>query len=57
MIKKLDKNIKVLAITGYNTDENRKEIMKAGADGYLPKPFQVKEISRNIKKILGEEEQ
>ncbi|MBI4370641.1 MAG: response regulator [Elusimicrobia bacterium] len=36
--------IKVLAITGYDTPENKAAIMAAGADAYLPKPFSIKEF-------------
>jgi len=32
-------NIKILAITGYDTEENRDKIMKAGADDYMTKPL------------------
>ena len=33
-------HIKILAITGYDTDENRDRIMEAGADGYLANPLE-----------------
>jgi excisionase family DNA binding protein len=32
-------HIKILAITGYDTEENRDKIMKAGADDYMAKPL------------------
>ena len=32
-------HIKILAVTGYDTKENRDEIMKAGADDYMAKPL------------------
>lgn len=32
--------MKILAITGYDTMENRDRIMKAGADGYMTKPVE-----------------
>ena len=31
--------IKILAITGFDTKENRERIMEAGADAYMTKPF------------------
>lgn len=55
MIKERDKNIKVLAITGYNTKENRKKILDAGADAFLPKPFEMKKLIENVEALLGED--
>jgi CheY-like chemotaxis protein len=45
-------HIKILAITGFDTDENRKRIMKAGADGYLAKPMRKKRLLQNIEEIF-----
>jgi excisionase family DNA binding protein len=45
-------HIKILAITGFDTDENRKRIMQAGADGYLAKPMRKKRLLQNIKEIF-----
>ena len=35
----LSSQIKILAITGYDTKENKDRILEAGADGYTVKPF------------------
>ena len=32
-------HIKILAVTGYDTEENRNQIMTAGADDYMTKPL------------------
>jgi len=32
-------HIKILAVTGYDTTENRDRIMAEGADAYMTKPF------------------
>ena len=32
-------HIKILAVTGYDTEENKDKIMKAGADDYMAKPL------------------
>jgi len=32
-------HIKILAITGYDSEDNKGRILNAGADGYLVKPF------------------
>ena len=41
-------HIKILAITGYDTEENRKKIMEAGADAYLAKPFNLNTLLEGI---------
>ena len=45
-------HIKVLAITGYDTKENKDRILDAGADGYLVKPLERKILLQNIGDLL-----
>ena len=45
-------HIKILAITGFDINENRDRIMKAGADGYLAKPFGKRTLLKNIEEIF-----
>lgn len=45
-------HILVLAVTGYDTKENRKQIMASGADGYLAKPIEKDVLLKNIKELL-----
>ena len=47
-------HIKVLAITGYDTEENKERIMTAGADGYLTKPLEKKTLFQNIENLLSQ---
>lgn len=54
LIRKQNKKIKILAITGYPTEENKKKILNSGADAFLPKPFDMKELSKNVKMLLCE---
>lgn len=44
---------KVLAITGYDTPENKERIMECGANDYLAKPFSFDEIKDKIRELLG----
>ncbi len=44
---------KILAITGYDSEENRDRIMAAGADGYLAKPVEKDDLMRNIENLLN----
>jgi CheY-like chemotaxis protein len=46
-------HIKILAITGYDTEENRNQIMEAGADGYIPKPLKMDILIRYVEDLLG----
>jgi CheY-like chemotaxis protein len=41
-------HIKILAVTGYDTEENRSRIMEAGADGYITKPVDRETLLENI---------
>ncbi|MBI2070234.1 MAG: response regulator [Elusimicrobia bacterium] len=43
--------VKILAITGYDTEENRRAIMAAGANGYLAKPFGVQELIKKLEEM------
>jgi len=43
-IKSVNPETRVVAITGYATQENRDRILKAGADAYLAKPFRMKAL-------------
>jgi len=45
-------HIKILAITGYGTDENKDRIMRAGADGYLTKPVDAATLIKHIENLL-----
>jgi len=44
-------HIKVLAVSGYDTEENREKIIKAGADGFLPKPIDMGVILNEVKQL------
>lgn len=44
--------VKILAVTGYDTTENRARIIEAGADDYLAKPMDINALSQKIKNML-----
>ncbi|MFW6134933.1 MAG: response regulator [Elusimicrobiota bacterium] len=50
--KELGDKVKVLAITGYFSDDNRKKMMDAGADGFMRKPMTLKELKKKIDKYI-----
>lgn len=47
-------NIPLIAITGYDSKDNRQKIFASGIDDYLAKPFDTKTLIRKIKALLGE---
>ncbi|MBN1445251.1 MAG: response regulator [Candidatus Omnitrophica bacterium] len=46
------KDIKIIVITGYPTDENIGKAKDSGADAVLPKPFEMEELEKLILKSL-----
>lgn len=47
------KHVPIVAITGYDTLENKDRILRSGASAYIPKPFEIKDVLAVIKKYLG----
>ncbi len=46
-------NTKILAISGQSTQENKDKIMKAGADGFLAKPFDVAHLIEEVSQLIA----
>jgi two-component system response regulator YesN len=51
-IKRLHSNIKVIIVTGYDSSEIAQEATLAGADDYIVKPFESKNILQKISIIF-----
>ena len=49
----LSPEVKVLVTSGFRKEDGPKQLLEAGAMGFLKKPFGVAEISRAVKEILG----
>jgi CheY-like chemotaxis protein len=45
-------NLKVLVYSGYSIDGPAQEILYAGAEDFIQKPFTIVELSEKLKKIL-----
>jgi two-component system chemotaxis response regulator CheY len=56
-IKKYDKNALILVISALGTPEYRDAAMRVGADGYLWKPFTVKNLTDVLTKLLEYQKQ
>lgn len=52
LIRERKKNVKIIAITGYGSEENKKRIIAAGANLFLSKPFDVEKLLKKIDILL-----
>jgi CheY-like chemotaxis protein len=51
-IKKINPDVKVLLSSSYRIDGQAQEILDRGCDGFIQKPFCMKELSGKINDIL-----
>jgi DNA-binding NarL/FixJ family response regulator len=51
-LKELYPSIKVFLSSGYSINGQAKEILKRGCDGFIQKPFTMKELSKAIREVL-----
>lgn len=54
-LKKIDPEVKVLLSTGYSINGQASEIMERGCNGFIQKPFNVKQLSLKIRDVLNSE--
>ena len=52
-LKEINPDIKVLLSSGYSIDGQASEIMLRGCNGFIQKPFQMKDLSQTIRAILS----
>ena len=55
-IKKINKNIEVIIMTGYGTENARRKSRDLGAYAYLEKPFDLSDIRSKVESALNKEE-
>jgi CheY-like chemotaxis protein len=48
------KYIKILAVTSFAMAGDRETILEAGADDYIAKPINTRELPERVKRLLGE---
>lgn len=53
LIKARNKKARVIAMTGYDSEDIKRKILDAGADAYLIKPFQFKTLFEQVENLLG----
>ena len=51
-LKEKAPGIKVLLASGYSIDGQASEILERGCDGFIQKPFNIKQLSQKIREIL-----
>ena len=51
-LKKINKNVKVIISSGFSKEGNVKTALSKGAKIFLKKPYRLKELSKNINKVL-----
>ena len=51
-MKKIDPDIKVLLSSGYSINGQATEIMDRGCNGFIQKPFKMKELSQKLRQVL-----
>jgi signal transduction histidine kinase/ActR/RegA family two-component response regulator len=54
-LKEINPEIKVLLSSGYSIDGQASEIMNRGCNGFIQKPFLIKQLSQKIRDILDKE--
>ncbi len=52
-LQEINPEIKVLLASGYSIDDQAREIMERGCDGFIQKPFSVKTLSDKINEVLA----
>jgi len=54
-MREINPDIKVLLSSGYSINGQARDILDRGCDGFIQKPFKMKELSRKIREILDKE--
>ena len=54
-LKEINHDIKVILSSGYNINGQATEILNRGCNGFIQKPFKMKELSQKLREILDEE--
>jgi len=52
-LKEINQDIKVLLSSGYSLSGQATEILERGCDGFIQKPFNIKQLSQKIRQILN----
>ena len=50
-------NMPIIVITGHHDEETKKDVLKAGADIYLTKPFDIAELLQSVRESIAPDNQ
>ena len=56
MLKEITPKIKALLSSGYSVNGKANEILSLGCNGFIQKPFNMKQLSAKIREILDKEQ-
>jgi two-component system cell cycle sensor histidine kinase/response regulator CckA len=51
-MKEINPEVKVVLSSGYSIDGQAKEILERGCNGFIQKPFTLRELAKNIREAL-----
>jgi len=51
-LKKINPEVKVLLVSGYSLNKQIEELMEKGCDGFIQKPFDIKQLSHKLREVL-----
>ena len=54
-LMEINPDVKVILSSGYSIEGQASEILKRGCDGFIQKPFRMKQLSRKINEVLEKE--
>jgi len=55
-LKEINPDIKVLLSSGYSINGQAKEILERGCNGFVQKPYSIKDLSRTIREVLDKDQ-
>ncbi len=55
LLKIINPNVRVLLSSGYNMNSLAEEILARGCNGFIQKPFRMKELYQAVREVLSEE--
>ncbi|MGB5750390.1 MAG: response regulator [Desulfobacterales bacterium] len=51
-LKKINPEVKVLLVSGYSLNKQIEELMEKGCNGFIQKPFDIKQLSHKLREVL-----
>ncbi|MBW2112574.1 MAG: PAS domain S-box protein [Deltaproteobacteria bacterium] len=54
-LREINPDVKVILSSGYSINGQAQEILNRGCDGFIQKPFKIKELSHKLRQVLDDE--